>query len=399
MSGADGVLVPELESRFEPIVIADPHPGPASSWAIASALTLGCVSLLMLGVQPMVLGALVSAHRLTVSQLTQSATVEMLALGIVAGAMAGLLQHRRLRLWGAAACVLLCASNLGSLVSGGEAFVLSRAAAGASGGILVWLVTGVITRTQAPVRLTAAFAAAQSISQAALAAVIPLIAPKLGANAGLVVLAGLAAVTAILLPLIPSRLPDLQRPETGHGALSFRSGAGLLGAFLLMAGIVGLWVFADELAKMDGVSPAIASTAIAASLAMQVGGAVFVVALGPRLTPGRGLIFVCLGYLVVAATIAWTRNSAAFVAAVLLLGFLWNVGLSLTVPLLIAADPTRRAAMLTAGAQLLGGSAGPQITGLFATDTDVRLVLPAAAALFVGAIACIAITIAPRRAR
>jgi hypothetical protein len=333
-----------------------------------------------------------------VPQLTQAATVEMLALGIVSGGMAGFLRHRRLRLWGALACLLLCLSNLAGLVSSGEAFVLSRGAAGAAGGVVIWIVTGLVTRSQAPVRLTALFAAAQSISQAALAAIIPLVASTLGANAGLAALAALAAVTAPLLLLIPSNLPDLPRPEKGQGALSLRSGAGLLGAFLLMAGIVGLWVFVDELAKMDHVSPSIASTSIAASLAMQVGGAAFVVALGPRLTPGRGLIFVGLGYLAVTGALAATTSGAAFMAAVLFLGFLWNVGLSLTVPLLIAVDPTRRAAMLTAGAQLLGGSAGPQITGLFATDANVRPVLVAAAALFVGTIVCVAIAAAPRRA-
>jgi hypothetical protein len=203
----------------------------------------------------------------------------------------------------------------------------------------------------------------------------------------------------VLLVAIPTDLPDLPRPEPGRGALSVQGVFGLLAAFLLMAGIVGVWVFADELARMAGASPALASAAIAASLAMQVAGAVFMVAVGPKAPPGRSYIAVAGGFLVVVALIAWTRGGVAFFAAALLLGFLWNIALSLSTPLLIQIDPTRRAAMLAAGAQLLGGSAGPMLTGLFASDADVRPVLAPAALLFMGVIVCAAIAIAPRGTR
>jgi hypothetical protein len=360
---------------------------------------MGCVALLMLGVQPAVLGALLSAHRLTVGQLTQAATVEMLALGIVSGTMAGVLQHRRLRLWGAVGCLGLVLANIAGFAASGEAFVASRGLAGAAGGILVWIVSGVIARHPTAVRLAALFAGAQSISQAALAAALPLIAIALGANAGVATLGTCAVLCAFLLFAIPSDLPDLPRPEPGQGALSLQGVFGLLAAFLMMAAIVGVWVFADELARMDGASPTLASAAIAASLAMQVAGALFMVVVGPKAPPGRSYIAVAAGFLVVVALIAWTHGGVAFMAAALLLGFLWNIALSLSTPLLIQIDPTRRAAMLAAGAQLLGGSAGPMITGFFASDADVRPILAPAALLFVGVIVCGAIAILPRRTR
>jgi hypothetical protein len=62
-------------------------------------------------------------------------------------------------------------------------------------------------------------------------------------------------------------------------------------------------------------------------------------------------------------------------------GFIWTVGLTFFVPLLIRVDPTRRGAMLLPGAELLGGSAGPQITGWFATETRLTPVLVSAAFL------------------
>ncbi|MBV8683785.1 MAG: hypothetical protein JO111_13000 [Caulobacteraceae bacterium] len=367
--------------------------------AVFAALALGCAALLMLGVQPAVLGALLSAHRLTVGQLTQAATVEMLALGVVSGIMAGFLQHRRLRLWGAAGCLGLVAANLAGFAASGEAFVACRGVAGVAGGILVWIVSGVIARHPTAVRLAALFAGAQSISQAALAAALPFIATALGANAGVAALAVCIALCVPLLLIIPADLPDLAKPEPGRGALSVAGVFGLMAAFLMMAGIVGVWVFADELARMAGASPALASAAIAASLAMQVGGAVFMVAVGPKAPPGRTYIGVAAGYLLVLALMAWAHSGAAFMVAALMLGFLWNIALSISTPLLIQIDPTRRAAMLAAGAQLLGGSAGPMLTGLFATDTNVRPVLAPAAVIFVGVMACAAVAILPRRAR
>jgi hypothetical protein len=41
----------------------------------------------MLGLQPLLLGALLDEHRISVSQLTQAATMEQLMIGIVAGAL------------------------------------------------------------------------------------------------------------------------------------------------------------------------------------------------------------------------------------------------------------------------------------------------------------------------
>lgn len=399
MNGGRGAVAPELETRFEPLVIADPAPTASPPAAVVASLCLGCVALLMLGVQPAVLGALLAVHRLTVGQLTQAATVEMLSLGVVSGVMAGVLQHRRLRLWGAAGCLGLALANLACLDASGEAFVLCRGLAGASGGMLVWIAVGIITRHPAAARLTALFVGAQSVSQAALAAALPFLASPLGANGGLVALGGFAVLCAPLLLTIPRDLPNLPKPESGRGGLDLPGVFGLTAAFLLMAGIVGVWVFADELAHMDGASPGLASAAIAASLAMQVGGAVFMIALGPKAPPGRSYIAVAAGYLVVVAMMAWAHGGAAFMAAALLLGFLWNVGLSLSTPLLIQVDPTRRAAMLTAGAQLLGGSAGPILTGFFASETNVAPVLPAAAVLFAATMLFTALAIVPRRAR
>ena len=51
----------------------------------------------------------------------------------------------------------------------------------------------------------------------------------------------------------------------------------------------------------------------------------------------------------------------------------------------IEADPTRRAALLIGGAQLIGGSLGPFFASFFFTDADARGALVFASACVVAA--------------
>jgi protein-S-isoprenylcysteine O-methyltransferase Ste14 len=53
-------------------------------------------------------------------------------------------------------------------------------------------------------------------------------------------------------------------------------------------------------------------------------------------------------------------------------GFVWLFTLPFLVTMAIEADPTRRAAVLGGGAQVLGGSFGPFMASLLVTDHDAR---------------------------
>ncbi|MEW6597668.1 MAG: hypothetical protein AB1429_09250 [Pseudomonadota bacterium] len=360
-------------------------------------MAAGCVGLLMLGVQPMVLGALVAEHRLSMQALAQAATVEMLGLGIVSGGLGALLQHRHLRIWGAGACIALAAANLGCLSATGVGLIALRAAAGAAGGVLLWITTGLTTRHPAAVRLSALFFGSSALTQAALAAVIPVFAPFFGANAGLVLLAGLALLSLPLVLCFPHALPDLAKSAPGQGALSRAGGFGLLATFLLMAGIVGLWVFIDQLGRAYGVAKQTVALAIAASLAAQVAGAGLVGWIGPRISPPFGLAVVGLALIACVGALAFDRHVASYVSGTLAVGFLWPCAMVMFVPLLIRLDPTRRAAMLLPGVQLLGSGAGPVVTGAFARSAELSPVLAAAAALFgAGVLAILAAVVAQR---
>lgn len=360
------------------------------------ALGLGCAGVLMLGVQPLVLGALVTEGRLSIRQLTEAATIEMLALGVAAAALGAFAPHRRLRVWGVGGLILLCAANFGCLAASGGSLLMLRAAAGAAAGILIWIAAGFVARSAVAVRVSALFLGAQALTQAAFAAAIPSAAAALGANGGLFMLGAAAALALGLVFLLPQALPDLPPPPERAGRLSLPGFLGLTSSFLLMAGITGVWVLVEQVGLENGVSGAAISFAVAASLLTQVAGAAFVTWLGPRLPPALSVGLVCAGFTASVAGLALLRNESGFTIAVLLFGFLWNIGLSLSVSLLISADPSRRAALLLPGAQLLGGSAGPQITGAVLLGGSLKPALGVGMGLFAASTATIVLTILAR---
>jgi predicted MFS family arabinose efflux permease len=165
----------------------------------------------------------------------------------------------------------------------------------------------------------------------------------------------------------------------------------------MMAGIVGVWVYVDPIARAIQTPERIVSLTIAASLGAQVVGAIIVVALDRWIKPVAGLLAVAAAFLGVTAAFAWLPSQTAFVAATLAFGLLWTFALALTLPLLIAADPTRQAPMYGPAATLLGGSLGPLVTGALATDADMKPALAMAGALFACAAVAVVVSAWARR--
>lgn len=337
----------------------------------------------MLGIQPLALGALQAAGRLSVPQMGVAATLEMLALGCVSAGLAGKIRPRALKLFTFIGCAILIGANAFGLAESGAAFIGSRAMSGLGGGIILWVTTVVIIRRLDAPRVNAIFLAAQSVSQGLSAALVPVfLTPRWGANASLIVLGGAAVLVLPLIYFIPNELPFQREVSEKKSGFHRSSLLGLVAGFFVMAGIVGVWVYVEPIAAAAGISPSIVSNAIAASLGAQVIGALIVAATARRVRPFVSVVGVALSYLLVTAVLAWSSSGVAFVLVTLVFGALWNMTMSLLLPLMLKLDPTRRAALLLPGTILLGSSAGPFIAGAFATDTDIGPALIACAVMF-----------------
>ena len=345
---------------------------------VAAALAIGTVALLMLGVQPILLGALVEAHNATLKGVGVIAMSEIVALGVGLVLCDALLPLSHLRIAGIIAALLAATFDLATVFMAGDLqLTVARSAAGLLEGALLWLTTCIIVRSSAPERITGIFLVAQTLAQAALAAAYAgLIIPRIGWQGGYMVLAVLTLVPCFTVAWLPAGVAPL---ETKAGAkLNWSLTTGLPPAIVLfqMAAIGALWAYLEPLGKLAGFDAegAQAVTAgvlvmqvlggTAASLAVRRLGAVRMLTLGALLL---GAIPLTIHRLPFGATLSFSVLCGAF-------GFAWLFLMPFQVSLAFQVDPAGRVAMLVPAMQLLGTALGPLSASLLMHESNAGLV-------------------------
>jgi hypothetical protein len=240
----------------------------------------------------------------------------------------------------------------------------------------------------------------QTLAQLLLAALLPrTVMASWGVDGALGALAVISLTAAAVVLAAPREFAPLPKAETGGGRLSALAWAGLAAVFLYMAFIVAIWVYLEPLAAAVGLSAGQAHDAVAAALAMQVVGGLAATLAGERLKVSHVLIGAGIINLGLVTALSAHPTGPLFLGLVAAFGFLWLFVLPFHTVLLIAIDPSRRAAMQLGAAQLLGSSAGPLAASLLVGDTDVGGAMKFAAACLVAALALIVgvVTVLGRR--
>jgi predicted MFS family arabinose efflux permease len=277
------------------------------------------------------------------------------------------------RIMAVAGLVPFAAANLAMHWLTGLAPLLAlRALSGLSGGMLVGLAVVSIARGRRPERLSATFLVVQTVLQLCVAALIPYGASHLlPADFGFVALAmvGLASLPVVLA--VPPRLSPL-RPGAGSPApVGLAAWAALAGCGAYLVGIVAVWAYFGVWEHQIGMSEQVIGTMVAFSLSAQVVGAAAAGWFGTLFSSRLALLLtIALQIAVVLGLLHWGTPAAQLVLA-LAFGFLWLFALPLQTRLLIDVDPTRRAVLHLAAAQLTGSAAGPSLAGLFVTTGRV----------------------------
>ncbi len=359
-----------------------PPPRPAERCA---TLFVGVAGLMFAGVGPLLLGALEAAHRLSAAQIGLAGTAELLAMGLAAGLTGPLLGVVRLRPLAVTCGLLMAILNLATITASGGWLILLRALNGLPSGSLVWLMTGMIVRAPHPERWAGLYLTLQTLAQLAMVAVLTafVLAP-FGVDGGFSALAMLGGATALSGLAVPSSYAPLRDDSKTHGGWPGARGWWALAAgFCMLAFILAVWMYLAPLARQAGLSEELAGTAIAISLGAQVLGGAAATLLAGRLAWFATLILSIAGLVGVMVLLAWQPGPLAFLACVAGFGFLWLFSTPFLAALAIDADPSRRAAALGSGAQLLGCSGGPLLASLVVRDGEVRgsLVLGVALAL------------------
>lgn len=355
-----------------------------------SALSFGVVSLLFVGVLPALLGALADEHRLSASGFGLVAALEALTMG-ASTSLAGIaLPPGRLKLIGAIATVVLALLDFGTLGAGETRVFVLRALSGVAEGILLWISVGMIARSELPERWAGVFFTVSTSAQLVLALAFAFgVIPRFGADGGFLLLG--AATLFGLFGIIgaPDRYGPLPGGETGAGPPPPRGWVALFATLIYVAAGGAVTAYLQPLAHEAGLSADVARTALWMSLAAQIAGGAAATALAGRLGYLTAFILSSVVFLANWVIMAMHVSPSLFVLANTVGGFFTVFVAPFLVPMTIEADPSRRAALQSAGAQLLAGALGPLASSRVVSDRDVRGVLALGAFFLLAGLAVI----------
>lgn len=343
---------------------------PASAWIcghprpgqVAAVLWTGSVGLLILGLQPILLGALFADQRMTFDELALAATLEMVAIAAGSVVMALVLAPDRLR--PKATTLLLVLALLGHLTataSSPELLIGLRTLAGLAEGGLVAIATELIARSTRPERLGGIFLTLQTGAQCVLAAVLALaVIPAFGSAGGFEALALLTIASLAAVPFLPGHyeaIPESLQANAGIGGPMALLSLAVIFTFYLFIG--ALWAFLEPLGQASALTAQTVGLIAAVALAVQVAGAFTATLVERRLDYRVAVALSIAGALLAACLFAAVPNAALFWFAALLTGYVWLFVVPYQIRMTIVADPSRRTALLVPAGQLLGAAIGP----------------------------------------
>lgn len=357
---------------------------PVTGRTLATSILIGSCALLVLGVQPVLLGAMVQEGRIAKAQVGNLVTIEMLAMVLGSLVGIGLLRKMGARVVIGVAGLVLAAMNLAMTGQYGMAILSPlRAVAGLSEGVLVASALVAISRVARVERASAIFLAVQTLLQAVVAAALPFIVTGSSrTDTALLALATAGALATGAALSLPRQLQPAA-PDSERGALTPASLTALLGAGLFLGAIVSVWSYFGLWLVHYGYPPTFEGTAISLCLVAQVVGALTAARFGERL-PNRQTISACAlaGALLIALFFAGRGNSTAILAVSMAFGFVWLFTLPFFAGWLIEIDPGRRAVLYLTAFQLGGAALLPSLAGIVVGSFSVDAALIFSGAIF-----------------
>nr|WP_315427193.1 MFS transporter [uncultured Albidiferax sp.] len=366
-----------------------------STRQVAAALAVGSIAVLIIGAQPIFLGALLEAKIVTLEGVGIVAMGEIVSVGL--GVMFGdaLLPGSRLRAITIIAALFTAAFDLLTLRATGDGSLLAvRVAAGFAEGVLVWGTTGVVVRCSEPARVGGIFFVTQTIAQALLGVVLAdAVIPRWGWQGSFATLAGLSLLPCLLAWLQPAKLAPLAAADVSGFRWSASTVLPLLVIFLQLATLGSFWAYLEPLGQSAGFDAQSAQTLVAGVLAMQVvGGSVGSWAVH-RWAAVPVLVAVSVALTGITLTVHGlpAGSHISFALACALIGFFWLLMLPFHIGLAFRADRSGRLAGLVPAAQLLGSAFGPLVAS-FVVHGDDASAVPLTSAGFAIAAALLVLT-------
>ncbi|MFI4935282.1 MAG: MFS transporter [Caulobacterales bacterium] len=372
-------------------LVAEAIGPPLTPLEVTGAIGVGVNGLLIVGLFPSLMGALADEHRLTASGIGLAVTVELLAMALTTGFAGVALKPARLKLIGVLASLGLAVFDAATMRASGVGVLAMRGGAGVCEGLMLWITVGMIARTVTPERWAAVYITIQTVAQLLLSVAYgAFVIGRFGANGGFACLAICSLASLPLAMLTPSRYAPLVADHEAAGFPPLRGWIALLATLAFVSATGAVSIYLEPFALQAGLSPGVARTAVSASLAAQVVGGGAATAMAGRVRYFH--VFVVGTALTFAAWVCFTLHIPAlvFIAANALAGIVGLFVGPFFVPMTIEADPSRRAAVQTGPAQILGGALGPLMASVLVSDRDSHPVILLGGALLLAGLAVIA---------
>ncbi|RUV84383.1 MFS transporter [Mesorhizobium sp. M1A.F.Ca.IN.022.07.1.1] len=368
---------------------------------LAAALWIGSVGLLILGLQPVLLGALYSEGHVTGDELALVATAEMIAIAIGSAIVAMLLPARNMRWKSAALLVLLALANFWTAYAmSSNALIGARTLAGLAEGGLVAVATELIARSRRAERIGGYFVTLQTLAQCALALLLALYAvPAAGAAGGFVALGVVCLLSLVVAWIVPDDYADLPKDEHFANVLTVPAITALLSIFCYFMFFNAVWAFLEPLGAEFGIDGRTVGLMVSASLAAQVMGAMTATVFEARIDYRFAITVIGAIATISSVLLASGPGLSVFWSVALVMGFILLFIVPYQIRLAIAADETRNAVLLVPAAQLFGLAIGPVAASLLIDGQNFRPVPEFAAASALASVALLGVFVLVARRR
>lgn len=368
---------------------------------LAAALWIGSVGLLILGLQPVLLGALYSEGHVTGDELALAATAEMIAIAIGSAIVAMLLPARNMRWKSAALLVLLALANFWTAYAmSSNALIGARTLAGLAEGGLVAVATELIARSRRAERIGGYFVTLQTLAQCALALLLALYAvPAAGAAGGFVALGVVCLLSLVVAWIVPDDYADLPKDEHFANVLTVPAITALLSIFCYFMFFGAVWAFLEPLGAEFGIDGRTVGLMVSASLAAQVMGAMTATVFEARIDYRFAITVIGAIATISSVLLASGPGLLVFWSVAMVMGFILLFIVPYQIRLAITADETRNAVLLVPAAQLFGLAIGPVAASLLIDGQNFRPVPEFAAASALASVALLGVFVLVARRR
>ena len=353
--------------RNKRILSAGVDHGRASTLSATFAgIVISAVSIIAVGVLPMLVGLYVRRFGIDLSRAGWLLTVQFTGTGVGTLAAYWLIgRHDWRTITAVSALVATAAAVAAPYVPGYWVLLLCIAVAGCGSGITYCVAIAVLGQSSQPERVFAGSVTAQGASFALYAMVLPRLAAHGGTGVALATVGVWYALIVILSPLLPRRGHGSDPDETTAPAVSafrFSSGlAALLGLLFFSTAIFAFWGYAEQIGSRAGLNATAIGNGVAVGFLVGIlAGAVPGIA-GARLGRVR-MILLAAGFVLVGlAFLVGPRTPAHFLAGSVSFNLGWAMGVAYFMALIAHRDDSGRFVRLIPSVQVASGMIGPFI--------------------------------------